>query len=241
MPEGGSMAGDAVGRWTDLKGRRLIAPSLLSADFGCLGEDIERTRRMGAALLHIDVMDGHFVPNITIGPPVVKAIRRRTDQWLDAHLMISDPLAYLEPFAKAGADSITVHAETPLDVPRLRAEADRLGVMLGLSIRPDTPIEAPLESIGSAFDLILVMTVMPGFGGQAYIDGSEMRIEQAARWCASAPRAPILQVDGGIHHGTAGKAARAGARWFVVGSALFGSPDPMATYRELEAEITRPV
>ncbi len=229
---------DRLKRWNDLGKRKLVAPSLLSADFGSLAEAIRMTRDAGAKVLHLDVMDGHFVPNITFGPPLVRAIRGLTDQWLDVHLMITDPLAFLAPFVKAGADSVTIHAETSPDAPRLRAEADRLGIALGLAIRPDTPIEAPLRSIGSLFDLILVMTVMPGFGGQSYMEGSEDRIASVASWQAGAPRSPVLEVDGGIRHGTAGKAARSGAGWFVVGSALFGSPDPPKTFRDLEIEIT---
>jgi ribulose-phosphate 3-epimerase len=229
---------DRTRRWNLIRDRSLVAPSILSADFGSLDTAIRMTKDAGARVLHLDVMDGHFVPNITFGPPLVQAIRGLTDQWLDAHLMITDPLAFIGPFAKAGADSITIHVETSPDVIRLREEADRFGIGLGLAIRPDTPIEEPLRAIGSLFDLILVMTVMPGFGGQSYMEGSEERIGHAASWRATVPRSPVLEVDGGIRHGTAGKAARAGAGWFVVGSALFGSENPPKTFRELEMEIS---
>ncbi len=148
-----------------------MLPSLLSADFANLEHEIERMAAAGARALHLDVMDGHFVPNITFGPPVVAAIRRHTDLWLDAHLMVTDPEAYLEAFAGAGADSITIHVETAADLPRCREEADRLGVRLGLAIRPDRGVEEALDRSGDLFDLILVMTVMPGFGGQAYVPG----------------------------------------------------------------------
>jgi ribulose-phosphate 3-epimerase len=224
--------------WNEIRGARRIAPSLLSADFGALGAAVGMTKDFGAKILHLDVMDGHFVPNITFGPPLVRAIRRLTDQWLDAHLMITDPLTFLGAFAEAGADSITIHAETAPDIPRLRAEADRLGIALGLAIRPDTPVEEPLRSIGGWFDLIMVMTVMPGFGGQSYMAGSDERIRLATAWCRTSPRSPVLEVDGGIRPGTARQAAQAGAEWFVVGSALFGSPDPARTFRELGKEIT---
>jgi len=233
------MRGDAAESWDGLREKLLVAPSLLSADFARLAEEIATVERAGAQVLHLDVMDGHFVPNITFGPPLVATIRRQTDLWLDAHLMVSDPLRFLDPFARAGADSITIHAEALADPASFRAEADRLGIRLGLAIRPDTPIEAALRASGSYFDLILVMTVMPGFGGQAFLDGSSERIEAAADFCRSAPRRPVLEVDGGIAPETVGEAVRAGARWFVSGNAIFRSADAAAAFRDLQASLSR--
>jgi ribulose-phosphate 3-epimerase len=221
-------------RWERLKGAVHILPSLLSADFVRLDGEIATMTSAGAEVLHLDVMDGHFVPNITFGPPVVSAIRRSTNLWLDAHLMVTDPRAFLEPFATAGADSITIHAETGADLPRCREEADRLGVRLGIAIRPDTPVCETLERMGGLFDLILVMTVMPGFGGQAYIPGSRERIEEAADYGGRSPRRPVVEVDGGIRPGTAEDAARAGARWLVAGNAIFRNPSPDGAFRALQ-------
>ena len=221
--------------WKDLAGRTLVAPSLLSANFSRLADEIALMGRAGARVLHLDVMDGHFVPNITFGPPLVSAVRGETDLWLDAHLMVSDPASFLEPFARAGADSITVHIEAGVDPHALRAQADRLGVKLGLAIRPDTPVVETLERLGPLFDLILIMTVMPGFGGQAYMPGSDERLAAAARYCSSAPRRPVLEVDGGIRPGTAESAARSGARWLVAGNAIFRESDPVSAFRDLES------
>jgi ribulose-phosphate 3-epimerase len=194
----------------------------------------------GARVLHLDVMDGHFVPNITFGPPLVRAIRRTTDLWLDAHLMVTEPLRFLEPFASAGADSITIHWETHVDFNQARVEADRLGVHLGLSIRPDTEVGASLGGVVDLFDLVLLMTVMPGFGGQEYLPGSGVRIREAAGYCARSTRKAILEVDGGIKEGTAREAASSGATWFVAGNAVFRAPEPAIAFRRLETEIRYP-
>jgi ribulose-phosphate 3-epimerase len=228
------MKGDREAMWDALRGELLVAPSLLSANFARLAEDIAAMERAGARVLHLDVMDGHFVPNITFGPPLVSAVRKETGLWLDAHLMVEDPARFLEPFARAGADSITVHVETKSDPEELRIEADRLGVKLGLAIRPDSPVEETLDRWGATFDLILIMTVMPGFGGQAYMPGSEERLVAAARYAAAAPRKPVLEVDGGIRPGTAEAAARAGALWLVAGNALFRAEDPGTAFESLQ-------
>ncbi len=234
--------GDRESAWESLRDEVLIAPSLLSANFARLSDDIAAMERAGARVLHLDVMDGHFVPNITFGPPLVAAVRRETGLWLDAHLMVTDPASFLEPFARAGADSITIHLEAGGDPEALRVEADRLGVKLGLAIRPDSEVARSLDRSGSLFDLILVMTVMPGFGGQAYMPGSEERLGTAARFCESAPRKPVLEVDGGIRPGTAESAAGAGARWLVAGNAIFRADSPATAFQNLEiaARAARP-
>jgi ribulose-phosphate 3-epimerase len=235
-PEGPA-TGDRLERWNELRRGKRVLPSLLSADFANLDHEIERMTSAGARALHLDVMDGHFVPNITFGPAVVAAIRRHTDMWLDAHLMVTDPEAYLDAFAGAGADSITIHVETAADLPRCREKADRLGVRLGLAIRPDRGVEEALDRSGDLFDLILVMTVMPGFGGQAYVPGSGERIEKAAAFATSSSRRPVVEVDGGIAPGTAADAARAGAEWFVVGNAIFRNSLPEIAFRTLQSEV----
>lgn len=219
--------------WAALKDRTLVAPSLLSADFSKIADEIATVARGGAEVLHLDVMDGHFVPNITFGPPVVASIRRVTDLWLDTHLMITDPASFLEPFARAGADSITIHPEVSPDMPSCRAEADRLGIKLGIAIRPDTALNPVLREYGEAIDLLMIMSVMPGFGGQSYLDGSTERLGEAAEFCSRSARKPVLLVDGGIGQDTIGIAAGAGARWLVAGNAVFRQPDPAAALRRL--------
>jgi ribulose-phosphate 3-epimerase len=215
----------------------LIAPSLLSADFASLAAEIKLMEDAGARVLHLDVMDGHFVPNSTFGPPVVASIRRTTDLWLDAHLMVREPLAFLEPFAKAGVDSVSIHVETDAEMARCRAEADRLGLRLGMAVRPDSPLPRILREQGELFDLILVMSVVPGFGGQSFLEGSRERLEEAAAYCKRSPRRPVLEVDGGITPATAVAAVRAGARWLVAGNAVFRQPSPLQAFQALEGVV----
>ncbi|MCK4414261.1 MAG: ribulose-phosphate 3-epimerase [Candidatus Eisenbacteria sp.] len=221
-----------------------VAPSLLAADFGHLAEEIRSIKEGGAAILHLDVMDGHFVPNITFGAPLVRSIRQATQLFLDTHLMIADPLAYLEPFARAGADLLTLHAEalagcpapTAAGLARLREAGGRLGVLgcrLGLSFRPATDPLPWLEAAGDVLDLVLIMTVEPGFGGQAFRDGQIGRLEAAARLREARAWRYRLEVDGGIDARTAGHCAAAGAELFVAGTAVFGRADRAAAMREI--------
>lgn len=199
-----------------------IAPSVLAADFSRLGDEVRAVEAAGCDWIHIDVMDGHFVPNITIGPAVTAAIRRVTALPLDVHLMIEEPDRYLEAFAEAGADSLTVHLETLPHLHRTLQRIRELGARAGVAINPATPVEAVADVL-SQIDLLLVMTVNPGFGGQRYIEGSELRVARARQMLEAAGATHVdLQVDGGIDPTTIGPVVRAGADVVVAGSAVFG-------------------
>lgn len=205
-----------------------IAPSILSADFADLATAIDRISDE-TSLLHVDVMDGHFVPNLTIGPPVVAAINRHTEMTLDCHLMMTNPGEYLEAFRKAGADWISVHVEVD-DTAALIAEMRALGANPGLAINPETPFEA-VEPWIAQVSHVLVMTVHPGFGGQSFMEEVVPKIRQVAK--AAHDSHTLVEVDGGIGPQTIGLTAEAGARCFVAGQAVFGQADPASAVRSL--------
>jgi ribulose-phosphate 3-epimerase len=207
-----------------------IAPSILSADFACLGTDIDRIAPE-ADLLHVDVMDGHFVPNLTIGPPVVASINRHTELFLDCHLMMTNPGDYLGAFAKAGADSCSVHVEID-GVDELITEMRGLDIGVGLAVNPETPFEAALPYL-DRIDMLLIMTVHPGFGGQHFMGEVVDKIRQARAALDRRSLRVALEVDGGIGPDTVGEVARAGADTFVAGSAIFGEVDPPGAARAL--------
>ena len=199
-----------------------IAPSVLAADFAQLGDQVRAAEAGGCDWIHIDVMDGHFVPNITMGPAVTGAIRRVTGLPLDVHLMIEEPDRFLEAFVEAGADSLTVHVEALPHLHRTLQRIRELGARAGVAINPATPLEAVKEVIPQ-LDLLLIMTVNPGFGGQRYIDGSEDRVARAREMLQAAGATDVdLQVDGGIDSFTIGRVVQAGADVVVAGSAVFG-------------------
>jgi ribulose-phosphate 3-epimerase len=211
-------------------GQVRIAPSILSADFACLGDDINRVRSE-ADVLHVDVMDGHFVPNLTIGPPVVTWVRRHCDLYLDCHLMMDNPGKYLGAFRDAGANGCTVHVEIG-GTGDLIAQMRELGLGVGLAVNPETPFEA-CEPWLDRIDLLLVMTVHPGFGGQSFMSEVVPKIARARELIDTLGAAVELEVDGGIDAHTAPVVVAAGARLLVAGSAIFGQDDPVAAARRI--------
>jgi ribulose-phosphate 3-epimerase len=212
-----------------------IAPSLLSADFAALGEEIAKIEPV-ADLLHLDVMDGHFVPNLTIGPLVVEAVRRRTRLPLDVHLMIQHPERYISAFAKAGADYLTVHVEVCPHLHRTIQQIREAGVIPGVALNPSTPLFA-VEHLLDEVGLILLMSVNPGFGGQAFIPFVQKKIEELRRRLADLASPPELEVDGGIKPDNCRAVAQAGATILVAGSAVFGTPDPRQAVAEMRVRI----
>ena len=211
-----------------------IAPSILSADFAALGDGIAAVQRGGADLIHVDVMDGHFVPNITLGPPVVKSIKRVATVPLDVHLMITDPDKYIEAFADAGAAMISVHLEVLPHLHRTVHAIKALGVRAGVVLNPATPAFM-LEDIAADVDYVLVMSVNPGFGGQTFIPRSESKVREVRALLDRAGNNALVEIDGGIDQNTVTAVVAAGARILVAGSAIFHTPDAERATRDLKA------
>ena len=211
-----------------------IAPSILSADFAALGRDIAAAERGGADLIHVDVMDGHFVPNITMGPPVVQAVKRVATRPLDVHLMIEEPDRYIEAFVKAGADMVSVHVEAVPHLHRTLAFIRSFGALAGAVLNPATPA-ATLEAIAGDLDYVVVMSVNPGFGGQTFIPRSESKLREVRALLDAAGSRASIEIDGGVDQHNIARVVAAGARMIVAGSAIFNTPDPERATRELKA------
>jgi ribulose-phosphate 3-epimerase len=213
-----------------------IAPSILSADFTRLGEEIAAVEQAGADYIHVDVMDGHFVPNITIGPMIVEAARRATDLPLDTHLMIADPDRYVDEFVRAGSDILTVHAEAVHHLHRSLQHIRKAGARPAVSLNPATPLN-PIEYILEDVDMVLIMSVNPGFGGQAFIPNVLPKIERLRGMIDKRGLAVEIEVDGGIGPDNINRVSSAGADVFVAGSAIFKSPDYAETIRKMRENM----
>jgi len=209
-----------------------IVPSILSADFAHLADEIARVERGGAKLLHLDVMDGHFVPNLTIGPPVVESIRKITKLHLDVHLMIENPDRYAAGFVEAGANSVSVHYEACRHLDATLELIRHAGAMPGIVLNPATPV-AVLEDVLEVADYVLLMSVNPGFGGQKLIPYVLDKVRKLVRMRRERNLALPVEIDGGVHENNLAEVVRAGCDWIVTGSAVFHSPDPEATVREM--------
>ena len=204
-----------------------IAPSVLSADFARLGEQVLEAVEGGADSIHLDVMDGHFVPNLTFGPPIIQALRTQTDAAFDVHMMVENPERYIPALAEARVDLMTVHVEAVRHLHRVVHQIKDAGILAGVALNPATPVSA-VEEILPDLDLVLVMSVNPGFGGQTFIESSVEKIKHVRRMLDERGSAAALQVDGGIGPDTAERVVRTGARMLVAGSAVFSSPHGIA-------------
>jgi ribulose-phosphate 3-epimerase len=217
-----------------------LAPSILSADFAQLGHEIAAAERGGADLIHVDVMDGHFVPNITIGPPVVRAIKRVASVPLDVHLMIEDPDRYIDDFVDAGADMLSVHVEVLPHLHRTIAAIKSRGAKAGVVLNPSTPV-GTIEEVAADVDFVLVMSVNPGFGGQTFIPRSVDKIRAVRRLLDAAGSSVPIEIDGGIDLQTVGAVVEAGAELLVAGHAIFGGGQPEASARALKDAANRAI
>lgn len=215
----------------DINDHLRVAPSILSADFARLADEIAEVAGV-VPMVHVDVMDGHYVPNLTIGPPVVKWIRRATELFIDAHLMIDDPDTYAAQFVEAGADSVTFHPETSTDAATLIDRLHEQGAQVGLAVKPAQSLDLVTDHLAD-IDMLLVMTVEPGFGGQAFMEEVVPKIAEAAAWRSEHGASFRIEVDGGIAPDTIAKTARAGADTFVAGSAVFNKPDRAQAVKEI--------
>jgi ribulose-phosphate 3-epimerase len=218
-----------------------LAPSILAADFAALGAAIEAAEQGGADLIHVDVMDGHFVPNLTVGPAVIRSLKRVVRVPLDVHLMITDPDRHAEAFVAAGASMLSVHVEVLPHLNRTLAFIKTLGAKAGVALNPSTPIVA-LEEVAADVDFVLVMTVNPGFGGQAFLPRAASKVKRLREMLDRAGNSAPIEVDGGIDLQTVGQVVRAGAEILVAGSSIFHAPDISAAARALKsaAEAARP-
>ncbi len=217
----------------DMKSK-FLAPSILSADFSRLGEEVVAVEKAGADWIHVDVMDGHFVPNLTIGPLVVQALRPLTKLPLDCHLMVSKPEEWVQPFIDAGANVVTVHAEAATHLDRLLNQIKEKGCKAGVSINPATPLNR-IEEVLDVVDLVLIMSVNPGFGGQKFIESSVSKIERLVE--ARGDLKFLIEVDGGVNVSNIGRLSKAGADIFVAGSAIFSGKDRKKAVKDLKSAI----